>query len=156
MLLTFERLRAKPPIFKAFTGVASAGWSSPLNTEHAALGAEPQQQRLTRANRQRALGGGCKHQVWATEPAVGDPSLAAALLTTETLGFLFGIDKATVSRYTRAIFVQYCAGQRRHVELVRGPKHGQGKDLASGASATPICLPSWTPRSTPVATAPGR
>ena len=59
MLLTFERLRAKPTIFKTFTGVSVSEFET-LLTRSTPLWVEREQQRLTRPNRQRALGGGCK------------------------------------------------------------------------------------------------
>jgi hypothetical protein len=57
MLLTFDRLRAKPTIFKAFTDV-SLGEFETLLTQSTPLWVACEQQRLSRPDRQRALGGG--------------------------------------------------------------------------------------------------
>jgi hypothetical protein len=59
MLLTFDRLRPKPTIFKAFTGVSLSEFDT-LLTRSTPLWVASEQQRLSRPDRQRALGGGCK------------------------------------------------------------------------------------------------
>ena len=102
MLLTFERLRAKPTIFKTFTGVSVSELET-LLMRRTPLWVEREQQRLTRPNRQRALGGGCKAKFGRRDQLLVTLLWLRLYLGTETLGFLFGIDKATVSRYTRAI-----------------------------------------------------
>ena len=102
MLLTFERLRAKPTIFKTFTGVSVSEFET-LLSQSTPLWVEREQHRLTRPNRQRALGGGCKPKFGLRDQVLVTLVWLRLYLTTETLGFLFGIDKATVSRYTRAM-----------------------------------------------------
>ena len=64
---------------------------------------ECEQRRLARPDRQRALGGGRKPKFALREQLLLTLVWLRLYLTTETLGFLFGIDKATVSRYTRAL-----------------------------------------------------
>ena len=148
MLLTFERLRAKPPIFKAFTGV-SVGDFETLLTQSTPLSVEREQQRLTRSNRQRALGGGCKPKFGLRDQLLVTLVWLRLYLTTETLGFLFGIDKATVSRYTRAILPVLRQVGDGTLGWPEAPKRGQGKDWRRRGPPTPIYLPSWTPRSSP-------
>jgi len=102
MLLTFERLQAKPTIFKTFTGVSLSEFET-LLMQSTPLWVEREQQRLSWPDRQRALSGGCKPKFGLREQLLVTLVWLRLYLTTETLGFLFGIDKATVSRYTRAV-----------------------------------------------------
>ena len=144
MLLTFDRLRAKPTIFKAFTGVSLSEFET-LLTQSTPLWVASEQQRLSRPDRQRALGGGRKPRFALREQLLVTLVWLRLYLSTETLGFLFGIDKATVSRYTRA-FCQCCA---RWVmgRWAGSSRHGAVRARISPRPAppTPTCSPSWTP-----------
>jgi hypothetical protein len=97
MLLTFDRLCAKPTIFKTFTGVSLSAFET-LLTQRTPLWVAREQQRLSRPDRQRALGGGCKPKFGLRDQLLVTLVWLRLYLGTETLGFLFGIDKATVSR----------------------------------------------------------
>ena len=63
MLLTFERLRAKPTIFKTFTGVSLSEFET-LLTQSTPLWVASEQQRLSRPDRQR-------RSVAAASPSLG-------------------------------------------------------------------------------------
>jgi hypothetical protein len=136
MLLTFERLRAKPTIFKTFTGVSVSEFET-LLMRSTPLWVEREQQRLTRPNRQRALGGGCKAKFGLRDQLLVTLVWLRLYLGTETLGFLFGIDKATVSRYTRAILPVLRQVGDATLGWLEPPKRGQGKDLAAARAAYP-------------------
>jgi len=136
MLLTFERLRAKPTIFKTFTGVSVSEFET-LLMRSTPLWVEREQQRLTRPNRQRALGGGCKPKFGLRDQLLVTLVWLRLYLGTESLGFLFGIDKATVSRYTRAILPVLRQVGDATLGWLEPPKRGQGKDLAAARAAYP-------------------
>ena len=136
MLLTFERLRAKPTIFKTFTGVSVSEFET-LLSQSTPLWVEREQQRLTRPNRQRALGGGCKPKFGLRDQVLVTLVWLRLYLTTETLGFLFGIDKATVSRYTRAMLPVLRQVGEGTLGWLEAPKRGQGKDLAEARATYP-------------------
>ena len=136
MLRTFERLRAKPTIFKTFTGVSVSEFET-LLMRSTPLWVEREQQRLTRPNRQRALGGGCKAKFGLRDQLLVTLVWLRLYLGTETLGFLFGIDKATVSRYTRAILPVLRQVGDATLGWLEPPKRGQGKDLAAARAAYP-------------------
>jgi hypothetical protein len=136
MLLTFERLRAKPTIFKAFTGVSVSEFET-LVAQSTPLWVEHEQQRLTRPNRQRALGGGCKPKFGLRDQLLVTLVWLRLYLTTETLGFLFGIDKATVSRYTRALLPVLRQVGDATLGWCAPPQRGQGKDLATARATYP-------------------
>jgi hypothetical protein len=136
MLLTFDRLRAQPPIFKAFTGVSVSEFET-LLTQSTPLWVEREQQRLLRPNRQRAPGGGCKPTFGLRGQLLVTLVWLRLYLTTETLGFLFGIDKATVSRYNRAILPVLRQVGDATLGWLEPPKRGQGKDLAAARATYP-------------------
>ena len=136
MLLTFDRLRAKPTLFKAFTGVSLSEFEL-LVTQSTPLWVEREQQRLLRPKRQRAPGGGCKPTFGLRGQLLVTLVWLRLYLTTETLGFLFGIDKATVSRYTRAILPVLRQVGDATLGWVEPPKRGQGKNLAAARATYP-------------------
>jgi hypothetical protein len=136
MLLTFDRLRAKPTIFKTFTGVSVSEFET-LLTRSTPLWVECEQQRLTRPNRQRALGGGCKPKFGLRDQLLVTLVWLRLYLGTETLGFLFGIDKATVSRYTRAILPVLRQVGDSTLGWLEAPKRGQSQDLATARATYP-------------------
>jgi len=136
MLLTFERLQAKPPIFKTFTGGSVSEFET-LLTQSTALWVEREQQRLTRPNRRRALGGGCKPKFGLRDQLLVTLVWLRLYLGTETLGFLFGIDKATVSRYTRAILPVLRQVGDGTLGWLEAPKRGQGQSLTEARAAYP-------------------
>lgn len=92
---------------------------------------------MLRPNRQRAPGGGCKPTFGLRDQLLVTLVWLRLYLTTETLGFLFGIDKATVSRYTRAILLVLRQVGDATLGWVEPPKRGQGKDLATARATYP-------------------
>jgi len=99
-MITFENLSKKPSTFKGFTGVSVAEFEELL--EKVTPVWEKQERRcLTRPNRQRAIGGGRKPKMGLRAQLLLTLVWLRLYLTTETLGYLFDVDKSTVSRYTR-------------------------------------------------------
>lgn len=135
-MLTFERLRQKPAIFKAFTGVNVSEFET-LLANSTPLWVAYEQQRLMRPNRKRARGGGCKPKFALREQLLVTLVWLRLYLTTETLGFLFGIDKATVSRYTRALLPVLRQVGEGTLGWLEPPQRGQGKDLAAARTTYP-------------------
>jgi len=136
MLLTFDRLRAKPAIFKAFTGVSVSEFET-LLAQSTPLWVERESQRLNRPNRQRALGGGCKPTFGLRDQLLVTLVWLRLYLTTEVLGFLFGIDKSTVSRYTRAVLPVLRQVGDGTLGWPEAPQRGQSKDWAAARRAYP-------------------
>ena len=136
MQLTFGRLRAKPTIFKAFAGV-SVGEFGTLLVQSTPLWVAREQKRLTRPNRRRALGGGRKRKFGLRDQVLVTLVWLRLYLGTETLGFLFGIDKGTVTRYTRAILPVLRQVGEGTLGYLEAPKRGQGKGLAEARATYP-------------------
>lgn len=99
-MITYENLSHKAPIFKGFTGVTVTEFEELLE-KVTPIWVEQDRQRLERPDRQRAIGGGRKPAFTIRDQLLITLVWLRLYLTTEALGFLFGIDKATVSRYTR-------------------------------------------------------
>jgi len=99
-MITFENLSKRPSTFKSFTGVSVVAFEE-LLAQVTPLWVESERARLARPQRKRAIGGGRKPALALREQLLLTLVWLRLYLTTEALGDLFGIDKATVSRYTR-------------------------------------------------------
>ena len=99
-MITFEKLSKKPSTFKGFTGVSVAEFEELLE-KVAPVWEKQERRRLSRPNRQRAIGGGRKPKMGLRAQLLLTLVWLRLYLTTEALGYLFGVDKSTVSRYTR-------------------------------------------------------
>jgi CRP-like cAMP-binding protein len=99
-MLTYKILRQKPQVFKNLTGISVSEFDK-LYREVTSVWTEGEQKRLTRSNRQRAIGGGRNYTLDLREQLLMTLMWLHLPLNTEALGFLFGVDKSTVSRNTR-------------------------------------------------------
>ena len=99
-MITFEDLSKKPSTFKGFTGVTIVEFEELLG-KVMPVWEKRERERLERPNRQRAIGGGRKPVLDLREQLLLTLVWLRLYMTTEALGYLFGIDKSTVSRYTR-------------------------------------------------------
>jgi hypothetical protein len=98
-MLTLKELRAaRPGVFQSITGV------SPKEFEALLAQVEPRylsmvKRRLERPDRKRAPGGGEKSRYDAADRLLMTLVWLRHYLTCEAVGFLFGVDKGTVSRF---------------------------------------------------------
>jgi len=128
-MITFENLSKKPGTFKGFTGVSVAEFEE-LLAQVTPLWAEQERKRLARPHRQRAIGGGRKPALALREQLLLTLVWLRLYLTTEALGYLFSIDKATVSRYTRRMLPVLRAIGEATLSWPEPPKRGRGLDEA--------------------------
>jgi transposase len=104
-MVTFrELLAAKPGVFQSMTGVSPKEFHSLLAQ------VEPRYQamvksRIERADRKRAPGAGEKSRYDVADRLLMTLVWLRLYLTCEAVGFLFGVDKSTVSRFTRPILL---------------------------------------------------
>jgi DDE superfamily endonuclease/Helix-turn-helix of DDE superfamily endonuclease len=145
-MLTLRELRAaKPGVFQSITGV------SPKEFDALVARVEPryrsmERDRLERTDRMRAPGAGAKSRYDVAERLLMTLVWLRQYLTCEAVGFLFGVDKGTVSRYTRPILlilrdigVDTLGWPEEAKEVLEAIRPGSGE---SGASdATPGDLP---------------
>ena len=133
-MITFENLSKKRSIFKGFTGVTIAEFEDLLER------AQPvwvERKRQARRNRKRALGGGRKPEYDLRGQLLISLVWLRLYLTTEALGFLFGIDKSTVSRYTRAVLPVLRQVGEATLGWPEPPQRGQGQSLEQAWQAQP-------------------
>ncbi len=101
-MLTYERLSAKPGAFKSMTGLSVQEFQDLLRRatpRYAALLRRQQE----RPHRKRAPGGGLTSQHDLRERLLMTMVWLRLYVTCEAVGVLFGVDKSTVSRFTRPI-----------------------------------------------------
>lgn len=103
-LVTFEALCAKPGVFQSMTGVSVEEFRS-LLAQVSPRYEGVVRSRVERADRKRAPGGGEKSRHDVTERLLMTLVWLRLYLTGEAVGFLFGVDKGTVSRFTRPILL---------------------------------------------------
>ena len=127
-MITFDNLSKKRSIFKGFTGVTVAEFEDLLERAQP-VWVERERERLARPNRKRALGGGRNPEFDLRGQLLISLVWLRLYLTTAALGFLFGIDKSTVSRYTRAVLPVLRQVGQATLGWPEPPKRGQGQTL---------------------------
>ncbi len=128
MIIVYEQLKKKPQVFKGFTGVTVAEFEA-LAEKVEPIWVEHERQRLTRPDRQRAEGGGRPPALAFREQLLLTLFWLRLYLVTEALGYLFGVDKSSASRYTRGMLPALRAVGESSLGWPAPPKRGQGKSL---------------------------
>ncbi len=146
-MLTLKELRAaKPGVFRSITGV------SPKEFEALLAQVEPRYQemvkgRIERADRKRAPGAGAKSRYDVADRLFMTLFWLRHYLTCEAVGFLFGVDKSTVSRFTRPILlilrdigVDTLGWPEEAKELLESsePSDGDGDGGSGGSRQAPV------------------
>jgi hypothetical protein len=101
-MLIYERLSRKPGAFKSMTGVSVAEFQF-LLSRVAPRYEDLIAKQTNRAGRQRAPGGGEKSRYGLTERLLMTLVWLRLYVTCDAVGVIFGVDKGTVSRFTRPI-----------------------------------------------------
>jgi DDE superfamily endonuclease/Helix-turn-helix of DDE superfamily endonuclease len=101
-MLTYERLSTKPGAFQSMTGLSVAEFDALYARVQPRYEAVIRHQ-IERADRQRAPGGGRRSSHALSERLLMTLVWLRLYVTGEAVGVLFGVDKATVSRFTRPI-----------------------------------------------------
>lgn len=96
-MLTYARVSRAPAVFRALTGISVGEFDALLREVLPAL-AVADRARLDRPNRRRALGGGRKAALAPREQVLLQVIWLRRYPTDVVLGFLFGVDEATVRR----------------------------------------------------------
>lgn len=135
-MINYARLSQKPGIFKGFTGITVTEFRE-LEAKAEPKWLESEGKRLDRSDRKRAAGGGRKQDLPYREQLLMTMIWLRLYLTLDTLGFLFGVDKSTVSRYTRRMLPALREVGEETLGWVKPPKRGQGKNLAEARETYP-------------------
>jgi hypothetical protein len=126
-MLTTEVVRKKPHAFKNLTGISLNEFDL-LYQKLVPLWTESEGARLNRPNRKRAVGGGHPYSLELEDQLLMTLLWLHLRLNTAALGFLFGVDKATVSRNTRRVW-QLLPQLNLPLNWPEPPKRGRGKSL---------------------------
>jgi transposase len=138
-MLSYQRLISQPSSFRNLTGISVREFEE-IYAEFEVLWQEAEEKRLSRPNRQRAIGGGHKYKLALQNQLLMTLIWLHLYLGTETLGIFFDVNKSTVSRNTRrALSVLRQVGEEG-VWWQEPPKKGQGKTLAAALEEHPDLL----------------
>ena len=128
MRIRYDELKNHERIFKSFTGVSVDEFDA-LESKAEAYWIEQERERLSRPTRQRAEGGGRQKSLPFREQLLMTLIWLKLYLILEALGYLFGVDKASVSRYTRSVLPTLRQVGEETLGWPEPPKRGQGKSL---------------------------
>ncbi len=161
-MLTLKELRAaKPGVFQSITGV------SPKEFDALLAQVQPRYQamvkrRVERADRRRAPGAGARSGYDVADRLLMTLFWLRHYLTCEAAGFLFGVDKGTVSRFTRPILlilrdigVDTLGWPPEAKEVLESSEPPGGESGSSGASPAAPPAQRPTPPDLPVSSAFG-
>ena len=135
-MIDHTRLSRKPHIFKGFTGMTLAEFGE-LERKAEPIWRDLEGKRLARSERRRAPGGGRSPGLPYREQLLMTMIWLRLYLTLEVLGFLFGVDKATVSRYTTRMLPALRTVGEETLGWTKPPKRGQGMNLTKARAAYP-------------------
>ena len=102
MIISYAELKKKPRILKGFAGVTAQEFEE-LEAKAEPLWQEQEIKRLDRPDRKRAIGGGQRKTLPFREQLLMTLVWLRLYLVLEALGYLFGVDKSTASRYTNSV-----------------------------------------------------
>lgn len=135
----YELLKAKPSAFKSLTGVSVSEFDR-LYHHLAPLWTDGEHERLNRTNRQRAIGAGHPYTLEFKDQLLMTLFWLHLHLSTTALSFLFGVDKATVSRNTRRTWQILPQLGELILDWSEPPKRGHSKNLEQACRDCPDLL----------------
>jgi hypothetical protein len=103
VVITYDKLKEKPQVFKRITGVTMTEFDD-LYQKFCSMWARAESMRLSRPNRQRAVGAGNHYTLALPQMLLMGLVWLHLSLSGEALGFFFGIDEGTVSRNSYPIY----------------------------------------------------
>ena len=127
-MISYQAMVKKPRVFKSVTGL-SVGEFEELLERFVAVWVEQERQRLSRPDRQRAIGGGRKYRLQVREQLIMVTCWLRLYLNTEAMGFFFGVDKSTVSRNCHRLLKVLRALGDETLGWPDPPKRGEGKSV---------------------------
>lgn len=130
-MIDYYRLSRNPRWFKSFSGVTVIEFEE-LYAPVVPVWTAQEQARLNRAGRQRAVGGGRPYDLPLRERL-----WLKLYLTTEALGYLFGVDNSTVSRNLRRLLPTLQAWGTATLGWATPPTRGQTQSLAQACAEQP-------------------
>jgi hypothetical protein len=127
-MITYEKLKEEPQLFKRLTGVSVAEFGELLQ-QLEPIWLQMNYERLDRPHRQRSIGGGPDYKLKLRDRFLMTLMLLHLYLNTNALGLLFNVNKSTVSRNTRNIMPALYQLGNGSLNLPKPPKRGQGRRI---------------------------
>ena len=134
----YELLKKSASAFKNLTSI-EMGEFDKLYHELVPFWNAGEYERLSRPNRQRAIGGGHPYTLELEDQLLMTLLWLYLHLDTASLSSLFGVDKATVSRNTRRVW-QILPQLNLTLDWPEPPKRGHGKNLEQACRDYPDLL----------------
>lgn len=128
MIISYAELKKKPRILKGFAGVTAPEFEE-LEAKAEPLWQAQEFKRLDRPDRKRAIGGGQSKTLPFREQLLLTLVWLRLYLVLEALGYLFGVDKSTASRYTHCVLPVLRQVGEATLGWPEPPQRGQGKRL---------------------------
>jgi hypothetical protein len=128
MIISYAELKKKPNVLKGFAGVTGPEFEE-LEAKAEPIWRANETKRLERPNRQRAIGGGRQKTLPFREQLLMTLIWLRLYLVLEALGYLFGVDKSSASRYTNSLLPVLRQVGEATLGWPEPPKRGQSKSL---------------------------
>jgi hypothetical protein len=138
-MITYDKLKKKPRVFKSITGVTRTEFDD-LYKKFCSTWAKAERMRLNRSDRQRAVGGGHPYTLTLQQMLLMNLVWLRLYLSMEALGFFFGIDKGTVSRNTRRVLPVLHQIGDASLSWLEPPKRCEGKSVEQALLNNPDLL----------------
>ncbi len=135
-MISFASLSQRPRIFKSLSGLTVSEFADQCQGTRP-VWQRQERERLSRADRQRAIGGGRKYALQFREQLLMTLVWLRLYLNTEALGYFFGVDKSTVSRNTRRMLAALREVGEGTLGWPEPPHRGQGKSVEEALQAYP-------------------
>lgn len=129
-MLRYETLKHRAEALRALTGLSLAEFEDLLQRFLLAW-EEAERERLSRPDRQRAIGAGRKYKLDMATYLLMTMMWVRLSLSTAALAALFDVDKATVSRNGRRVLAVLRQVTEGEIDWPDPPARGEGKDLAT-------------------------
>src|SRR5947207_6351503 len=127
-MISYARLSRNPKVFQIMTGLRVSEFDQLLDDLAPSYG-QAEQQRLSHAKRQRAIGGGADFALVYRDQVLLTVIWLRVYPTHEVLAFLFGVSDSSVSRYiARLLPMLEAAGQDTMRMPDPGKKHRRPLD----------------------------
>ncbi len=138
-LLTYQYLVKHPSAFYSLSGITVREFHH-LYAQFEPLWAAAETKRLSRPERRRAIGGGNQYRLTLVNQLLMTVIWLHLYLNTETLGFLFGVNKSTISRNSRRVLAVLRQVGENTVAWSEPPGKGQGQTLTEAMVSCPDLL----------------
>jgi len=135
-MITYAIFKKKPHLFKNLIGVSVSKFDK-IKQDAAPIWAECERDRLSRPDRQRAIGAGRNYALDLQEQLLMTLMWLHLSLNTEALGFFFDVDKSTASRNTRRVLAVLTQLGKDTLDWPELRTRGQSKNIEQALRAYP-------------------